>query len=145
MNRDYYCMGREYTCQGIDRYIIAQKYMADENGEINDYKFLCFNGEPKLMFVATDRSTDVKFDFFDMDFNHLDIVNIHPNSDKEIKKPEHFDEMKQIAEKLSKGKKFVRIDLYEINGKIYYGEYTFSHGGGFCLFYPLEWEKSLGI
>ena len=144
MGRDYYCMGREYTCKGIDRYIIAQKYMADSNGEINDYKFLCFNGEPRLMFVATDRSTDVKFDFFDMDFNRLDIVNIHPNSEKEIKKPEHFDEMKQIAAKLSKGIKFVRIDLYEINGKIYFGEYTFFHGGGFCLFYPLEWERKLG-
>ena len=144
VKKDFYYAGREYPYKGIDRYIIAQKYMADSKGEMNDYKFFCFNGEPKLMFVATDRSTDVKFDFFDMDFNRLDIVNIHPNSGKEIKKPEHFDEMKQISEKLSKGIKFVRIDLYEINGKIYFGEYTFFHGGGFCLFYPLEWEKKLG-
>ena len=97
-----------------------------------------------MMFVATDRSTDVKFDFFDMDFNRLDIVNIHPNSGKEIKKPNNFDEMKRIAKTLSEGMKFVRIDLYEINRKIYFGEYTFFHGGGFCLFYPIEWEKKLG-
>lgn len=144
VKNDFFYAGREYPYKGIDGYIVAQKYMADDNGEMNDYKFFCFNGEPKLMFVATDRSTDVKFDFFDMDFNRLNIVNIHPNSDKEIKKPETFEEMKRIAKTLSQGMKFVRIDLYEINGKIYFGEYTFFHGGGFCLFYPLEWEKRLG-
>ena len=144
VKKDFFYAGREYPYKGIDGYIVAQKYMADDNGEMNDYKFFCFNGEPKLMFVATDRSTDVKFDFFDMDFNRLDIVNIHPNSDKEIKKPETFDEMKRIAKTLSLGMRFVRIDLYEINGKVYFGEYTFFHGGGFCLFYPLEWERKLG-
>jgi hypothetical protein len=94
--------------------------------------------------VATDRSTDVKFDFFDMDFNHLDIVNIHDQSGLEIQKPQLFDEMKEIAAKLSKGMKFVRIDLYEISGKIYFGEFTFFHGGGFWPMYPEKWEKSLG-
>ena len=144
VKKDFFYAGREYPYKGIDGYIIAQKYMADDNGEMNDYKFFCFNGEPKVMFVATDRSTDVKFDFFDMDFNRLDIVNIHPNSGKEIKKPNNFDDMKRIAKTLSEGMKFVRIDLYEINRKIYFGEYTFFHGGGFCLFYPIEWEKKLG-
>ena len=121
--------------------------MIDESNpekSIEDYKFFCFNGEPKIMFVATDRSTDCRFDFFDMDFNHLDIVNIHPQSDKEIKKPEKFEEMKEIAKKLSKGMKQVRIDLYELNGKIYFGEYTFFHGGGFSLFNPPKWEEQLG-
>ena len=79
-----------------------------------------------------------------MDFNHLDLYNIHPNSDKVIEKPALFEEMKEIAAKLSEGMKFVRIDLYELNGKIYFGEYTFFHGGGFQLCYPLEWEKKLG-
>lgn len=143
VKKDFYHAGREYPYKGIKPFIMAQKYMAN-NGKINDYKFFCFNGEPKIMFVATDRSVDVKFDFFDMDFNHLDIVNIHPNSGKRINKPECFDEMKQIAAKLSKGMKFVRIDLYEINGKVYFGEFTFFHGGGFCLFFPIEWEKKLG-
>ena len=81
---------------------------------IEDYKFFCFNGEPKVMFIATDRATDCRFDFFDMDFNHLDIENLHPHADKLIPKPEMFEEMKQIAAKLSRGMKFVRIDLYSI-------------------------------
>lgn len=69
-----------------------------DEGGIKDYKFFCFNGKPEIMFIATDRATDVKFDFFDMDFNHLDITNIHPQSGKVIEKPEKFDEMKLLAE-----------------------------------------------
>lgn len=69
-----------------------------DEGGIKDYKFFCFNGKPEIMFIATDRATDVKFDFFDMDFNHLDITNIHPQSGKVIEKPEKFDEMKALAE-----------------------------------------------
>lgn len=144
---DYFYAGREYPYKGLDRYIIAEQLMVDESEpekSIEDYKFFCFNGEPKVMFVATDRSTDCKFDFFDMDFNHLDLINIHPNADKPIKKPEMFEEMKKIAAQLSKGIRFVRIDLYELNGKIYFGEYTFFHGGGSQLCHPDKWERQLG-
>lgn len=147
LKRNYFRVGREYPYKGLPRYIIAEKLMVDESApekSIEDYKFFCFNGEPKIMFVATDRSTDCRFDFFDMEFNHLDIVNIHPQSDKKIEKPEKFEEMIEIAKKLSKGIKQVRIDLYELNGKIYFGEYTFFHGGGFSLFNPPKWEKQLG-
>ena len=147
MKHDFYYAGREYPYKGIQRYILAEQLMVDESDpsrSLEDYKFFCFDGEPKLMFVATDRSTDCRFDFFDMDFNHLDIQNIHPNADKPIQKPEKFEEMKQIAAKLSKGMRQVRIDLYELNGRIYFGEYTFFHGGGFRLFEPEEWELRLG-
>lgn len=140
-----YVFGREYPYKDVKPCIVAEKYMTPEGeGDIRDYKFFCFNGKPEIMFVATDRSTDVKFDFFDMDFNHLDIVNIHDQSGLEIKKPDMFDKMKEIAAKLSKGMKFVRIDLYEISGKIYFGEFTFFHGGGFWPMYPEKWEKTLG-
>ena len=147
LKHDYFYAGREYPCKGIKPRIMAQQLMrndSDPTQDIEDYKFFCFNGEPKIMFVATDRSIDVKFDFFDMDFNWLDIQNIHPNSGKKIEKPEHFEELKEIAAKLSEGMKFVRVDLYEINGTVYFGEFTFFHGGGFCLFHPDEWEQRLG-
>ena len=147
LSRNFFLAGREYPYKGIEPYIIAEQLMRDKNNpdtDIEDYKFFCFDGEPKVMFVATDRSTDCRFDFFDMEFNHLDIENLHPHADKPITKPKHFEELKEAAAKLSKGMKFVRIDLYEINDQIYFGEYTFFHGGGFCLFYPLEWEKKLG-
>ena len=147
LKRDYFYAGREYPYKNINPYIMAEKFMIDEaepEKSIEDYKFFCFGGEPKIMFIATDRNTDVKFDFFDMDFNHLDLVHIHPQSGKALKKPKMFEEMRQIAAKLSQGKRFVRIDLYELSGKIYFGEYTFFHGGGFCLCEPIEWEKRLG-
>ena len=138
-------MGREYPYKNVRPRIIAEKLMVAEGG-INDYKFFCFDGKPVIMFIATERASgDTKFDFFDMNFNHLDIVNIHPQSDKgEIEKPVCFDEMKQIAAKCSQGMKFVRIDLYEIDGKVYFGEYTFFHGGAFWPMKPEHWEKDLG-
>lgn len=147
LKKDFFYADREYPYKGLPRYIMAEQLMIDETApekSIEDYKFFCFNGEPKLMFVATDRSTSCKFDFYDMDFNHLDIYNIHPNGDKVTEKPIMFEEMKNIAAKLSKGMRQVRIDLYELNGKIYFGEYTFFHGGGFQLFHPEEWERRMG-
>ena len=140
-----YYASREYPYKGLHPCIIAEELMDPTNeAGLNDYKFFCFNGKPEIMFVATDRATDCRFDFFDMDFNHLPIYNIHPNSDKPIEKPACFEEMKELAARLSKGMKVVRVDLYEINGKIYFGEFTFFHGGGFYLFEPEEWELKLG-
>ncbi len=140
-----YCLGREYPYKDVKPRIMAEAFMeAPDGGGINDYKFFCFHGKPKIMFVATDRATDVRFDFFDMDFNHLDIENIHEHSEKAVPKPACFDQMKALAETLCQGMKFVRIDLYEIGGKIYFGEFTFFHGGGFYLFNPPHWEKDLG-
>lgn len=140
-----FCLGREYPYKNVEPCILAETLMHAEGG-INDYKFFCFNGEPKIMFVATERASgETKFDFYDMNFNHLDIVNIHPQSDKgNIEKPKCFDQMKEIATKCSQGMKFVRIDLYEIDGRVYFGEYTFFHGGGFWPFKPDHWERDLG-
>lgn len=141
-----YSIGREYPYKNVKPCIMAEKLMSSENGTgINDYKFFCFNGRPHIMFIATERATgDTKFDWYDMDFNHLDIVNIHPQSGRVLPKPECWEEMKEIVTKCSKGIKFVRIDLYEIDGKVYFGEFTFFHGGGFWPFKPEHWEKDLG-
>lgn len=136
-------LGREYPYKEVEPKIYAEELMGDGTA-INDYKFFCFDGVPKLMFVATDRDTDCKIDFYDMDFNHLDIERTCPQSGKIIAKPECFEEMKEISAKLSKGMKFVRIDLYEIDGKVYFGEMTFFPAGGFYLFHPDEWETKLG-
>lgn len=140
-----YVVGREYPYQDVKPRIFAEKFMIPDGAEdINDFKFFCFNGEPEIMFVATERNTDCKFDFFDMNFKHMDIQNIHPNSTNIINKPQKFEEMKELARKLSEGMKFVRIDLYEINGKVYFGEFTFFHAGGFWPFKPEEYEVKYG-
>lgn len=148
LKNNYFWGQREWPYKGVKPRILAEKYMVDESGyELKDYKWFCFGGEPKALFIATDRSNpneDTKFDFFDMDFNHLPFTNGHPNAKKEIKRPAGFEEMRTLAEKLSKGIPHVRVDFYDINGHIYFGELTFSHWSGMCPFVPEEWDYTFG-
>ncbi len=144
LKQNLYWYGREWNYKYQTPRLIIEKYLEDEYGELRDYKFFCFGGVPQLMFVATERGKDTKFDFYDMDFNHLPIYNIHPNSDQPIKKPALFDEMKSLAATLSQDFNNVRVDFYEVSGKIYFGEFTFFHGCGFSDFRPQEWELHLG-
>lgn len=116
----------------------------EDGGEISDYKFFCFDGEPKLMLYISDRQTNKHEDYYDMDFNHIDSLNVHEQSGITVEKPTHFDEMKEIASKLSAGMTLVRIDLYEINRTVYFGEFTFFPDGGFWVLKPEEWEDKLG-
>lgn len=145
LRNNFFYQHREYPYKNIKPRIIAEKYMEDESGtELKDYKFFCFDGEPKMLYVATDRPYDTRFDFFDMDWNHLPFKQGHPLATKEIKKPAGFEEMKEIARKLSKGIPHVRVDLYDINGKIYFGELTFFHFSGNVPFEPEEWDYKIG-
>ena len=148
---NYYWQSREWPYKYVKPQIIAEQYIQDsaDNSEegLTDYKFFCFDGEPKAMFIATDRAkrdTETKFDFFDMEFNHLPFTNGHPNSDKPINKPEQFELMIELAKKLSDGLPHVRVDFYESEGNIYFGELTFFHWGGFVKFDPPEWDDIFG-
>lgn len=136
---------REYPYKNVRPRIIAEKFMVDESGtELKDYKFFCFDGEVKMLFVATDRPYDTRFDFFDTEFRHLPFKQGHPLATKEIKKPHGFEEMKRIAAILSKDMPHVRVDLYDINGHIYFGELTFFHFSGNMPFEPEEWDYKIG-
>ena len=139
-----FVLGREYPYKDIKPMIIAEPFMTNNGSDIRDYKFLCFDGVPKYMFVISDRHTDCRSDFYDMDFNRLPIVDTYPMSDELMEKPAFFDEMVSLVTKLAQGIPTVRIDLYEINGKIYFGEYTFYDGGGFWPKEPAEWEEHMG-
>lgn len=145
--RNYYKFNKEYPYRDVKPRIIAEEYKEDESGELRDYKIFCFDGRPKVLFVASDRQDSVeetKFDFFDTEWNHLQIINGHPNSKKEICKPQNFDEMLSVAARLSKGIPHVRVDLYNINGKIFFGELTFFHWSGMVPFEPIEWDYKFG-
>jgi hypothetical protein len=115
-----------------------------ETKELRDYKFFCFDGEPKALFVASERSHDTRFDFYDLEFNHLPFTNGHPWASKEIKKPATFDRMIEFAAVLSQGMPHARVDFYEVNGKLYFGEITFFHHNGMCPFEPEEWDYTFG-
>ena len=148
LKKEYFWGTREWPYLAVKPRIIAEAYMEDEKtAELRDYKFFCFDGEAKVMFIASDRQTEgveTKFDFFDMDYNHLPFTNGHPNADVLPEKPETFEKMKELAGKLSEGIPQLRVDFYEVNGHIYFGELTFSHWGGMVAFEPEEWDCKLG-
>ena len=145
LKTNYYRFGREWPYKNVVPRIIAEKYIEDESGELRDYKFFCFDGIVKASFVATERSTgDVKFDYFDAEFNHIDMVQSHPMSEHIIKKPKNYDLMLEIASKLSAGFPHVRVDLYNCNGQVYFGELTLYHYGGMIPFYPEKWDYIFG-
>ena len=144
--KNYYLEGREWPYKNVIPKVFAEAYMEDEYGELRDYKFFCFDGEVKAMFVATERNKggEVKFDFFDANYNHLPFTQGHPNAEILPTKPKGFEEMKKLASKLSKGLPEVRVDFYDVNGHVYFGEFTFFHFGGMVEFHPVEWDYTFG-
>lgn len=148
LTHNYYNELREWPYKNVKPRILAEQYMEDKKtGELRDYKFFCFGGIPKFLYVATERQnekTDTKFDFFDTDYNHLDLINGHPMADTPPEKPENFDLMLELAAKLSANIPHVRVDFYEVNGRVYFGELTFTHWSGMVSFEPEEWDYKLG-
>ena len=148
LNRNYYYHGREWAYKDVKPRVIAEKYMEDKNSkDLKDYKFFCFDGKVKAMFIATDRFTqgvETKFDFYDTNFEHLPFTNGHPNAECVIEKPKHFEKMKELAEILSKGIPQIRVDFYEIDDEVYFGELTFFHWSGMVPFVPEKWDYVFG-
>ena len=145
METNHYYLGREWPYKSVRPCIIAEKYMTPEDSDaLVDYKYFCFDGEPKIMYWSKDKAEDPRTDFFDMEFNHLPIRMRDPNSEVLPEKPANFEKMKEIAKRLSSGFPHVRIDFYEINGQIYFGEFTFYHCSGFVEVKQEEWNNRLG-
>ena len=123
--------------------IIAEDYIEQIDGQVYDYKFFCFHGEPKFIYVAIDHFPGQisKISLYDTDWNMMSVkYGKHPNINIEINKPENFDKMIEISKILSKDFPFVRVDFYDIEGKIYIGEMTFYPGGGYNIFSPIKWD-----
>ena len=139
MNTNFaFVNGFELHYKDVEPKIIAEEYMETlDEGDIEDYKFFCFNGEPKIIEVDFNRFTDHKRNIYNMNWEYQDVSIQYPNDSTHIvEKPEHLDEMIRVSRTLSQGFKLVRIDLYYINGRVYFGEMTFTHGGGYERFEP---------
>lgn len=145
-NNTIYRNFREWPYKNIKPRIIAEKYMSDESGELKDYKFYCFNGEPRMMLIANERMSERGpfFDFFDEQFHHLPFTQGAQNFYKTITKPDTYDDMLSIAKKLAEGTTHVRVDLYSVNGIVYFGEWTFFDSSGYEKFTPEEWDGIVG-
>lgn len=149
LNNNFYWLGREWPYKNVKPRIIAEELMEDNYiRELFDYKFFTFDGVAKALFIASDRQTEgeeTKFDFFDSStFTHLPFTNGHPNADVMPKKPETYSKMCKLAERLSKNIPQLRVDFYEVNGKVYFGELTFAHWSGFVPFDPEKWDIKFG-
>lgn len=146
LNEDFGEQRAELSYKGVKKKIICEKLIeTEDNLAPKDYKFFCNYGEPKFLFVASGRNGDeAYFDFYDLNWNHYDVENDHPNSPIGNDKPECFNEMIRAAKDLSKDFPIVRVDLYFEQGKIYFGELTFLHFGGLHPFTPSKFDKFFG-
>ena len=138
--------GREWVYMNMPRHIIAEEYLEDETGELQDYKFFCFNGEPKFLQVTGGRFSDHKFqNFYDLEWKLLPFgKDLPPDSNVIVPRPYQFDYMIQMARDLCQPFQFVRVDLYQANDKVYFGEMTFFPAGGAPDFRPSEYDQIVG-
>lgn len=145
-NRNYYKYNKEYPYKNVHPRYIVEEYIVDESGyELKDYKFFCFNGEPKFVQIDFDRYSNHRRNVYDINWNLLDLqIKFPKGHDRIFPKPDNYEEMLEVARMLSKGIPHVRIDLYNVTGKIYFGEMTFFHGSGMEVFTPLEWDYKFG-
>lgn len=146
LKQNFFYVGREPHYRELHPRIIAEPYLEDaKHGQLLDYKFLCFDGEVKAMFVASDRASGhVKFDYFDSEYSPLKMRQTYPTSQVRPERPARFETMISIARTLSQGRPHVRVDLYEVDGEVYFGELTFFHFSGFAPFHPPEWDQIWG-
>uniref|UniRef100_UPI00404AAD92 ATP-grasp fold amidoligase family protein n=1 Tax=Flavobacterium sp. TaxID=239 RepID=UPI00404AAD92 len=142
---NYSAFGREYQYEKIRPLILVEPLINDQDdAPLNDYKFYCFNGNPMYVQVDFDRFTKHTRNFYDMNWNLQDFSILYPNNKKLIEKPINFDKMIEIAQKLSLGFPFIRVDLYSYGNKVYFGELTFHPEGGFGPIYPDKYDFILG-
>jgi len=146
MKKDYSNVKLEWPYKLIDKKLLVEDLIKTEDGNApKDYKIFCFNGEPKFLFVVTDRAKNCYFDFFDFEWNHIPCYQgYNYNNPVTPKKPQNIKEMVEYAAILSKPFPFVRVDFYNENGKVYFGELTFFHDAGNVPFYPKEFDYKFG-
>ena len=143
--QDYYLTGREWPYKNVSRKIIAEKYMEDAKvRELRDYKIYTFNGKAKFCMINTDRGTDTRADYFDGFYNWLDFTWGYPHADVKPEKPANYEKMFELAEKLANGTATLRVDFYEVNGQIYFGELTFFDASGFDKIIPESYDLKFG-
>lgn len=147
LQHDYYKLGREWPYKNVKRRIIAEKYMSDDNESLTDYKFFCFDGEPKFLYISygmeNHKTAQISFAYLDWTRAPFERLDYLPFS-KLPRKPDRLEEMIEISRKLSKGFSFLRVDLYEIQGRVYFSELTFSPCGGMVPFKPEEYDRIVG-
>ena len=148
LRQNYYIYGREWPYKDVPRRILAEQYIdpAPGTNDLPDYKFFCFNGEPKYCQVISGRNEKMCIDFFDYEWKHQPFhePREYPFADIEPTKPKHYEQMWAAARQLAQNKPFSRIDFYDTNEHVYFGEITFFPTGGLGGFEPTGWDEKFG-
>lgn len=146
LSDNYYLRSREWPYKNIPCRILAEQLLTNtDGGEINDYKWWCFNGQPKYMYrtLKSKKRTDVFENFYDMDYNPVMVNHGFPRHTPEFEKPAEFEEMKRLASILSQGFPFLRIDFFDVDGHVYFSEFTFYDWAGMRPFKG-DWDYEIG-
>jgi hypothetical protein len=142
---NYYWFGRERPYRNCPPCIVVEKHLGDlAPGDVRDYKFFCFGGEPRYVQVDVDRYGDHRQAFYDMEWNKHRFRQLYPAFEGTMERPADLEEMQSVARKLSAGLPFARIDLFNHAGRVWFGEITFHPHGGFAPFFPPEYDIRLG-
>ena len=147
LKNNYYLVGRETPYKYVKRKIFAERLLeVPDGGGLVDYKFFCFDGKPEFLKINFDKDSVFSANYYDLDMALLPFGEEWPapNPERLFEKPDNFETMIDIASKLSKSLPFARIDLYNIEGKIYFGEITLYPTSGFGPFNNSEWDRRLG-
>ena len=146
LRNNYYLHGREWPYKNVKPRILAEAFLQEDSGDLRDYKFFCFDGEPKCVLVCADRGSaeGVKMSFFDTQWNRMPMKRHHPVITGEVPRPQGLAEMLSLARALSQEIPFVRVDFYEILGSVFFGELTFFPASGLGMFEPESWDAELG-
>ena len=134
--RNYYLHAREWPYKNVKPRILAESYLEEESGDLRDYKFFCFNGEPKCALVCAQRYTGdgVRMSFYDPQWNQMSFHWRYPPIETEVERPQELEKMLSFAKILSENIPFVRVDFYEVKGQVYFGELTFFPASGTAKF-----------
>ena len=148
LSRSYYAHKREWQYRDVPNRVIVEEFLADENGGIpSQYQFFCFrrgDNQTILVQVDFDEQTNHRRDYYDLDWKRMPFASRVPNAEREAQRPDRLDDMVEVARQLSEDFPFVRVDLYLVQDRIYFGELTFTSGGGMSSFEPAEWDRRLG-
>lgn len=146
MATNYYWPKREWPYKDVNPRIIAEEYVKQISEDVLPvYKFFAFGGKPEIIqTIKNDKTDHETIDYFDTQWNLLELRQNFPNSTVPLKKPEHYDEMLDMVKKICQGFRFVRVDFYSVKGKNIFSEITFYSDSGFAAFHPEEWDYRLG-
>ena len=149
LKRNYYWGSREWPYKNVKPRILAEQYVEDsfhpDEPSLLVYKIMCFGGAPKIIqTIQGDKTKEETIDYFDTEWNLLNLRQNYPNSERPLSRPEALDEMLRLAGEMSVGVPFLRVDFYEVEGRPYFSEFTFFSDSGMAKFTPEEWDTILG-